>query len=484
MIHARRSIVFAAALVAAGAPALRAGADLCLGLRRNDKTNRPVDPSVQKPNLGQVIHETGYVDPAAPQLAPNIIRITNVAQSHPSSSGIKPVYSTMQAWNADETYFVLYRLGGGHMLFNGKTYAVVRNDMPIDPPDLEHVFWHATDPDVLYWVDGHILRRYRPSTNANQQVRDFALDDNGQPFCTGQVHSGSDPVYNSWDSNFFPFMCSNPRVVFTYDVANNRILRRINTTADLPPQVAPSGTRTLWYRGVTDMSLNYQRSIATVEFDSHASFGQTEDGRDFYATVAWEAPDRVGCLEPEPAGCVNATFRGTNDNDYAGNLVVFDLADTVHNPITPRVVIGPKTGYQDPQTTHLSAVSHKNKGWVLVTVDDEEDNPNGTDLLDQELIYAYLGPDDPATGLHDGDVCRVAHHRSHGKGNRQLPPGVEPYFAEAHGSPSPSGTRILFGSDWGGGPTIDTYVVELPGYNSGIPSDALAPARPRGLRLR
>jgi hypothetical protein len=31
---------------------------------------------------------------------------------------------------------------------------------------------------------------------------------------------------------------------------------------------------------------------------------------------------------------------------------------------------------------------------------------------------------------------------------------------------SPSGTRLLFGSDWGNGPTVDTYVVELPSYKS------------------
>lgn len=30
--------------------------------------------------------------------------------------------------------------------------------------------------------------------------------------------------------------------------------------------------------------------------------------------------------------------------------------------------------------------------------------------------------------------------------------------------PSPSGTRILFGSDWGGGDTVDAYVLELSSY--------------------
>jgi len=29
---------------------------------------------------------------------------------------------------------------------------------------------------------------------------------------------------------------------------------------------------------------------------------------------------------------------------------------------------------------------------------------------------------------------------------------------------SPRGTRMIFASDWNNGSTVDTYVVELPGY--------------------
>jgi hypothetical protein len=60
-----------------------------------------------------------------------------------------------------------------------------------------------------------------------------------------------------------------------------------------------------------------------------------------------------------------------------------------------------------------------------------------------------------------GTVCRAGRHRSFGKDNTKL---GDSYWAEAHNVPSPSGTRILFGSDWMNGPTVDTYVVELPSY--------------------
>jgi hypothetical protein len=38
------------------------------------------------------------------------------------------------------------------------------------------------------------------------------------------------------------------------------------------------------------------------------------------------------------------------------------------------------------------------------------------------------------------------------------------YWAEAHTVPSPSGTRAVFASDWGGGSSVDSYVLELPSY--------------------
>ncbi|MBN1771807.1 MAG: hypothetical protein JXB32_11130 [Deltaproteobacteria bacterium] len=43
-------------------------------------------------------------------------------------------------------------------------------------------------------------------------------------------------------------------------------------------------------------------------------------------------------------------------------------------------------------------------------------------------------------------------------------PEPQDYWAEPHGVPSPSATRILFGGDWGGGDGVDACVAELPGY--------------------
>ena len=66
-------------------------------------------------------------------------------------------------------------------------------------------------------------------------------------------------------------------------------------------------------------------------------------------------------------------------------------------------------------------------------------------MLDQELVLADTN--------EGGTVCRIAHHRSQ---------EAQDYWGEPHVTGSPSGTRAVFGSDWGGGESVDTYVVELP----------------------
>jgi len=85
-------------------------------------------------------------------------------------------------------------------------------------------------------------------------------------------------------------------------------------------------------------------------------------------------------------------------------------------------------------------------GWFAVSV---VGDPFEACLLCQELLLA---------NADTGTVCRVAHHRSFAGEGRWG------YFAEPHVVLSPSGTRLLFASDWGNGTSVDTYVVELPAY--------------------
>ena len=160
----------------------------------------------------------------------------------------------------------------------------------------------------------------------------------------------------------------------------------------------------------------------------HASLGKLQNGNDAYFAAAFD---------PAPSD---------NCQQGIGSLVVHD-ATSGHC----RVLVGPTNGY--PYTlsgTHPSAVAYKNPGWAVVS--SVGYGAEGDSLLEQELYLANTDPSEPK-------VCRIAHHRSSARH------GSIGYFAEPHPVISPSGTRVLFNSDWNNSGKVDVYVVELPTYS-------------------
>jgi len=121
-----------------------------------------------------------------------------------------------------------------------------------------------------------------------------------------------------------------------------------------------------------------------------------------------------------------------------------------------KVIVGPATGYPyPPSTTHISTTSLQNPGWAAVSI---VGDPSGQTLLSQELLLA---------NTDTSQVCRIGHNRTYAG----VVDGAKwGYWSEPHNVLSPSGTRVLFASDWSNGDSVDSYVVELPGYvNDRVP---------------
>ncbi len=386
-------------------------ANLCDGLI-TDKIDHPMT-ALAKPATG-----TTVIDP---QFGTSIRRISSAE----TSAVIKPMYSTIQAWNADETYLILYHTRGsnnGHHLYNGKTYQYIRK-LNITPPDLEQVFWHTLDPDILMYIDNSgtpSLIAYKISNNTKTTLTVFNN-------CS-TVSSGSDPMYTSWDSDVIGLLCqqSTGRQYFNYRISNNTESPRQVANGTAAPQSSASGNL-FFYPGsnsanILDFSGTLQRTLDLGNPFDHASLGMLADGTDMYYGV-----DFGGAANCKP-----------------GALVAHNLSNGNCN-----VIIGQATGYPfPPSATHISAISHKNPGWVAVSI---VGNVDGQTVLNNEILLANTNPP-------GGTVCRVAHHRTWGKA------GPQGYWAEPHVVISPSATRLLFGSDWGGGDSVDAYVIELPSY--------------------
>jgi hypothetical protein len=402
---------------AGGSPT--ATVDLCAGLVA-DKQPHPMT-ALAKPALGATATDAEF--------GTTIRRITAVSGTG-ASAFIVPMYSTISAFNADESLLILYAGGGtGHQLYDGKTYALIRA-LDINPADVEQVYWDTTDPDLLYYTDGQAFIRYHVSTSKGDRLHDFSS------LCGSSTPTnGADPMFTSWDSHRLGLTCG--QQMFIYDASTDTVYGPAAVSGTPPAQVAPSGTLAFLEAGsgeIFDVNLNMLNMVRSLTLQSpnnHASLGRLANGHD-----TWNG----------------AVFDDGNDDakSNVGVLVTWDLTDG-----SGGAVIGPKTGWPYPPDGHVSAMAYRQPGWIFVSTFwtstfDGTGTPPTPGLLELENLVA---------DTNTGAVCRVGRHRSWGKANTVLG-----YWAEAHTVPSPSGTRAVFASDWGGGSSVDSYVLELPSY--------------------
>ena len=423
----------------AATAAAAAGPDLCAGLPTH--TDRVEVRPVRKPPFMK-----RYRDPAFGATA---VRITDAREGEV----FKPPYSTMQAWNADESRMILYRSGPspGHVLLDGRTYEPIK-DLDMFPSDLEEVFWSHADPDVFYYVSKYkqdlgLFQAYDVTDDSKTLVKDFsALCGEGMPVAGGDAHM------QSLDDDLFGFRCRNDAgdwKAFTYRISTDETsVMDIGEGTDYDdwraPSVGPSGK----YAILEGRSLTADLSEVVATFDmhrnhEHSNLGTTHDGEDaLFQTV----------FDPSPDGCADGDlWQGV------GHLTVHVLATGECRP-----VVNQEDGY--PYTTsgtHVSAQAYRRPGWVVMSsigYDQFEWFTNGREApaLFSEI---YLVNTDPENEV----VCRVAQHRSFAKHAKTG--GYTAYFGEPHATASPSGTRIVFGSDWYDSGSVDAYVVELPAYD-------------------
>ena len=384
--------------------------DLTLGLQVNDLTLHPMQPLAKPAYLGTVTD---------PSFGTTIRRITDAG----AGNAIVPMYSTIQAWNADETLMIVYKTGvGDHILLDGMNYNVIRTLTDVAPKDLEQIFWDFNDPNYFYYQDAttNALIKYQVHT----QTKTTLVDLDAISGCAGEIAMGNDVQMSSWDSNIFCFRCDDTDAYY-YNVSTNTLTTfNINTLNATAPMSGPSGTHFYHRTDAYDDTgnLTYNLNEASTE---HSCIGKLANGNDAHFAVAFANGPQGGC---------------------GGNIVAHDL--TTGSCFS---VISQGQGYNYSQSgTHISALAHKNtnSGWLCASMIGYA--KDGQSLLDQELVIARANQSNI-------EVCRIGHHRSDEDEFN--------YWGEPHAVISPSGTRVLFGSDWSGaedGQSLDCYVVELP----------------------
>jgi hypothetical protein len=395
---------------------------LCQGLSTS-RHKVPYSP-LARPVRGQAVID--------PDFHARIVRVTDVRKDWGGSTAV-PVYPTIPTWNADESLMLLYvreSARGNYALLDGKTYAF-KKWLTLAPADLEQFNWDPVDPDVLWYVSDRILTRHHVGSGTEDRAFTFPA----------RVDWGSDPIYFSWDGRLFGLREREGKVVTAYrrGLGMSAVLA---VSGDFDsPEACPSGKCLLWSTGgggagagklLDPVNLTTIRNIS-LAVDEHGDLGLDSRGNDFWAMVSYNSA---------PGGA-------------SGTLMVEWLRPDGTVPAgTIKTVIGQANGdpYPPPGTL-ISAKAFKAPGWVVLGV--TGDPQAATTYLDQEIVLA---------NVETGEWCRAAHHRTRGK------EGPLGYWAQPNVTFSPSGTRVVFPSDWGGGPnaptdnTIDTYVLELPSY--------------------
>ena len=377
-----------------------------------------------EPHPMQDIAKPGYLQTIIdPSFGTTIRRISDAG----NGNVIKPMYSTIQAWNTDESYMVLYDQSKGvHQLLDGMNYSFIKNLDDIRPDDLEQIYWDFNNPDIFFYMDSETsdLIKYSVGSGNKEIIVNLADVTN----CSGNIGSGNDVQMMSWDSDVIGFRCDN-NTAYYYSISTAEVVQfdlpNINYIAPMP---GPSGNRfyhnTAVYDAAGKMAIELNESSG-----EHSCIGKLVDGTDAHFAIAFAEGPQGGCI---------------------GDIIAHDLSTGECIP-----VISQSRGYDYPQSgTHISAVSHKNPGWIAASMVGY--NEDGQTLLDQELVVARVEKGNV-------QVYRIGHHRADEQ--------EFDYWGEPHAVISPTGTRVLFGSDWSGaedGKSVDSYVVELPAFMNGM----------------
>jgi hypothetical protein len=392
-----------------------------------DKLPHPMPALLPKP-----APKASYIDPV---FGTKITRISVTDPADGDDAIIKPMYSTMPAWNANEEFLLLWSRKHGHLIYEGDApYRLMAYLQPWHPTDIEQILWDPIDPNVLYYPTNYnalpLLVKQTMRPWEARIIHDFRTPPtNCVPSWGKLLKLGSDPQWMGYGGTaprkIVGLQCGEKK--FLYSITEDKVLVVGPANTPNAPIVGPSETRAVLDGHVLDIGLHNLGLLPMANPGEHASMGMDGNEHDRWNAVA---------------------FDGSSPISPVGSLVSWDLVTK-----QPKVVVGPDTGWPFPGSgTHLSAVGQRAPGWVAVgTVGGM---PWGQGVLQNEIILA---------NVDTGEVYRVAHARTRA-GADCGPRGDQckwGYWGETHPVISPSGTRIVFGSDWMGSDSVDSYVIDL-----------------------
>ena len=357
----------------------------------------PVATSLSSLSIPNVAKPQYLVPMTDPRFGTKVTRITDNAALN--TTDLVHQYAKVAAWNSDGTLINMRKL-----LLDGNDYSVIRNFTASG-----ELRWSHLDPHKMFAVSASKIETVNVLTDQKQVLRTFS---GGYTKCFIGPWEGN----ISYDDKYIALTCTingNDFDVIVYNIQNNSIVatKRFTNMYDKLDWVtiSPSGNYVI-LQGKFNSGLGvdvYDRNLTNPRRlwsnGSHGDLGYDANGNEVYVQF------------PGSSGYIN----------------VFRLSDGVQTAALNNTA--GNTGVK----SHISCRNFKRPGWCYVSAHDS----NGTAMY--EVFAVKL--DESQT------VERFAHHHT----------SASSESAQARGVPSPDGTKVMFGSDWGG-TQKNSYVAEMP----------------------
>ena len=361
-----------------------------------------------------------YLQPSAdPAFGTSFTRVTDPGRALFPGVSCSPAYcthrySSSQAWNADQSLLLIDDGCSGYCFLDGHTYKPA-----FHRPGSDECEWHPTDPALMICVSGSGIYTWNPRTDTKSVIdalKGYAALQFG-PYKGNPSRDGTKLVVRAKNR-------AGALVAFAYDIAHKLKYPDIDVSkldgANSYCTITPSGRLVFCFQEMKDeTNHSYIFTIEGVQLQhwvenhrpGHGDMMTDTDGDDIYVGISKSDPDKYHIIK-----------RRLRDG------LVTDLAP-----------------FGEGQ--HASIRNIDLPGWVFVTYtgsyDEVAAHRDWTPLYSEIVALRTDG---------SGEIRRIVQTRS-AKGD---------YWSEAHGSPSPDGSQVVWSSNWGeaGGPVSD-YVARL-----------------------
>lgn len=382
----------------------------------------PFQIPADRPAVGQPAMDPTYQT--------EITRITDIKSGKPvtKGKGIVNEYARADVLNADGSKAVFHTTSGHWVLYdmqNVKSLGSILGQGRKEPR------WHATDPDILFYVEGPRFLRYNVKTKTKSTIYDAKKDYPNATWVTAQGEGDG-----SADSRYWALMVINysnktkKKMTLDWivlDAEEGNVFSRCRDN----PFCFIDGANTV----TMSMSGDYVlvESTPTQVFDRDFTNGRTLPGKHGHGDLALSKDGRDVFVAQDTS----------NDNITMTYLDNLQMEKLMFIPFQP-----PEKGGVSYQGFHVSGNAIKTPGWVLVSTYGRRDTP--TYWSDGSLFLLELKP--------NGRHLRVA------QTNARTSKGGKDYWSEAFASIDRSGKFVFWGTNWGitGEGYADVYRVTLP----------------------